>query len=346
MDRTRVSPTIDPAPPGAPACRNCGVELTGPYCARCGQEDVPLDRSLRQILRDGLEDFAALDSRLVRTLLTLLFRPGRLTVDYNEGRRVRYVPPLRLYMVASVVFFFVLALMPNFGAYDVGTPDEDESTVGIQFETDGDADAADGGTDAPRPGAADTAGSEAGAAGAEIGAVDDGEDSPGEEANTSAESGFEAWIETQARDVMSDPRGFAIFWIRVLAWSMFVLLPVAALLLMLVYRRPKRYYVQHLVFTLHTHAFAFIVLTAALGIGMLLLPESGVAAAGGDDDALNTPFLVATGLTAIYLYIALVRTYGDGWIRTAVKFCVVGFAYFVAQTIVMMASALVALGLF
>ena len=60
-----------------------------------------------------MEDLLDLDSRFMRTMKPLLFKPGRLTRDYMEGRRFRYAPPMRLYIFSSIVFFLLAALISS-----------------------------------------------------------------------------------------------------------------------------------------------------------------------------------------------------------------------------------------
>jgi hypothetical protein len=85
----------------------------GSYCAQCGQKAVNLHRPFPQLLSDVIDDAFSLDTRLVRTLRPLLFRPGLVTRDYLTGRRVSYVPPLRAYLIAALVFFGLFAIFPN-----------------------------------------------------------------------------------------------------------------------------------------------------------------------------------------------------------------------------------------
>ena len=91
-------------------CLNCGSELAGPFCHYCGQPDKNLLRFFPVLLRELMEDFLDFDSRFMRTMKPLLFRPGRLTRDYLDGRRFRFTPPLRLYIFASIAFFFLAAV--------------------------------------------------------------------------------------------------------------------------------------------------------------------------------------------------------------------------------------------
>ena len=91
------------------ACRNCGAELQGQYCYACGQKVVTSEVSLHELLHEGVHEFVHLDGKIFQTLKLLLFRPGELTAEFLRGRRVRYIPPLRLYLVCSLLFFALAA---------------------------------------------------------------------------------------------------------------------------------------------------------------------------------------------------------------------------------------------
>ncbi len=91
------------------ACLNCGAVLPGEFCPDCGQRDQPLRQPAHQFISESVSEYFGLDGRLWRSLGLLLFRPGALTVAYLDGRRMRYLRPLRLYLTATVVFFFLLA---------------------------------------------------------------------------------------------------------------------------------------------------------------------------------------------------------------------------------------------
>lgn len=93
-------------------CRNCGAELVRAYCADCGQKAGPPNPSFRHLWHDISHELLHLDGKLVESVRLLLVKPGFLTREYFDGRRARYVPPLRLYLVFSVVYFGVLAMMP------------------------------------------------------------------------------------------------------------------------------------------------------------------------------------------------------------------------------------------
>ncbi|MDA0706295.1 MAG: DUF3667 domain-containing protein [Proteobacteria bacterium] len=77
-----------------PVCLNCGSHLRGQYCGHCGQRSGSRLISLWELIRDAFGDLFELDSRLWRTVVPLLSRPGRLTHDYLQGWRARYMPPV------------------------------------------------------------------------------------------------------------------------------------------------------------------------------------------------------------------------------------------------------------
>ena len=88
-------------------CENCGAPLTGEFCGQCGQHAIDYRRSILRVLLDAADSFLNWDTKFLQTLNVLLLRPWRLTNDFNAGRRARYVHPLRLYLIASIVFFLL-----------------------------------------------------------------------------------------------------------------------------------------------------------------------------------------------------------------------------------------------
>src|SRR4029077_11954966 len=93
-------------------CENCGTQLQGHWCAKCGQPAIDYRRSFRHVIADLLNEFLNWDSKFFATIALLIFKPWRLTNEFLAGKRVRYVNPLRLYLVASILFFFAV----NYGA--------------------------------------------------------------------------------------------------------------------------------------------------------------------------------------------------------------------------------------
>ncbi|MGI8820850.1 MAG: DUF3667 domain-containing protein [Chthoniobacterales bacterium] len=98
-------------------CENCGAPLAGEFCAKCGQHAIDYRRSLVSLVVDAADSFFNWDTKFLKSVGILLLRPWQLTNDFNAGRRVRYVHPLRLYLLASVAFF-LLARMVNLNSAD------------------------------------------------------------------------------------------------------------------------------------------------------------------------------------------------------------------------------------
>src|SRR5881628_4112859 len=96
-------------------CENCGAQLQGHWCAQCGQAAIEYRRSFRYVVADLLNEFLNWDSKFFTTIALLIVKPWRLTNEFLAGKRVRYVNPLRLYLLASILFFFAV----NYGAKDL-----------------------------------------------------------------------------------------------------------------------------------------------------------------------------------------------------------------------------------
>jgi hypothetical protein len=88
-------------------CENCGAPLAGEFCSQCGQHAIDYRRSLFRVLIDAADSFLNWDTKFLHSLNVLLLRPWQLTNDFNSGRRARYVHPLRLYLIASIIFFLL-----------------------------------------------------------------------------------------------------------------------------------------------------------------------------------------------------------------------------------------------
>ena len=95
---------------GGNRCSNCNAPLSGPYCHICGQRDDDLRRPIWTFFRELLDAIFDTDSKIIKTILLLVFMPGGLSRDFMEGKRARYLPPFRLYVVLLFVFFSTLTV--------------------------------------------------------------------------------------------------------------------------------------------------------------------------------------------------------------------------------------------
>lgn len=91
-------------------CANCGAPLSGEYCVQCGQSNEDVKRNFVPLLNDTLDGLFQWDGRLLTTVREIFVRPGEVARDYMDGKRARFTPPVRLYLIASLIFFIGIAL--------------------------------------------------------------------------------------------------------------------------------------------------------------------------------------------------------------------------------------------
>ncbi|WP_161596787.1 DUF3667 domain-containing protein [Chitinophaga vietnamensis] len=89
-------------------CLNCGAEVLERFCPHCGQENTVTHETFSHLAKHFVADIFHYDSQFFKTLKYLLFRPGYLTREYTSGKRLRYVNPIKLYVFVSFVFFFAV----------------------------------------------------------------------------------------------------------------------------------------------------------------------------------------------------------------------------------------------
>src|SRR5467141_5410409 len=106
--RRRFFPRRKTQRPPITHCENCGAQLHGHWCAQCGQAAIDYRRSFRHVIVDLLDSFLNWDSKFFATIGLLIVKPWRLTNEFLAGKRVRYLHPLRLYLLASILFFFAV----------------------------------------------------------------------------------------------------------------------------------------------------------------------------------------------------------------------------------------------
>lgn len=322
-------------------CHNCNSPVIGAYCPACGQERDTHRRSLRGLAHDFIAEIVSFDSRVLRTVIALLLRPGELAVAFREGRTRRYMPAVRLYLFVSLLFFLVLSVA-GIALFQIELREVPHAYTVKALPNGGISVVANGEQGAPIPAA--------------IGQkLKDKSLSPGSHSGMTTRVHFfgrigefhqnispEGWA-TLARlkkDVASEVGNNQNGWIarnsvamaeklardpaalnaHLTAWIprvFFLLLPIFAILLAILYARQRRkyYFVDHMVFSLSMHSFVFAILIIAIGAAQLL-PGGTVAR------------LIFAAM-AIYLFLAMKRFYGQGWTVTAIKFVALSFVYVV-----------------
>src|SRR3954467_7770178 len=113
MDPQPATPstTLEPPELFLFACPSCGGETRGRFCGMCGEKEVTQhDYSLLHYLKELATAVTSLETNLFRSIWLLLSKPGLLSREYFDGRRVRYMKPLQLFVLLNVVYYFSLTL--------------------------------------------------------------------------------------------------------------------------------------------------------------------------------------------------------------------------------------------
>ncbi len=105
-----MTETNSDMPAADQACANCGAALNGDFCANCGQSRDELKRPIIGLFTEALDGIFTWDGRLLTTFRQLFFRPGRVAREFVDGRRRSYTPPIRLYLIVSLLFFAAMAV--------------------------------------------------------------------------------------------------------------------------------------------------------------------------------------------------------------------------------------------
>lgn len=213
-------------------CPNCGNEFEKQFdfCPHCGQKNKPLNLHIKYFINEFLSGSFNLDSKIFQTLKLLILYPGKLTKEFISGRRMAYIPPVRLYLIVSLVYFTLLSFLSNeYFKFTDETEKTDDQQVVFGFD-DQDTIKVD------MPGVMDTL-------------TIAGNDS------TQVNSKIRRILKR-----MSTKEGRAEFNERLPKYinvGMFVLLPLTAFIFYLMFLN-NTFYIQHLVFVLHLQSAMYI----------------------------------------------------------------------------------------
>jgi len=326
-------------------CEDCGAELHGRYCSECGQVAVDYHRSFRHVIADVAESFLNWDSKFTKTIGLLLISPGWLTNQFVAGRRTRYLHPLRVYLLVSIVFFLCARFVP----FQFKTPDVSKMTA----QQRADVEAAMQNPDIPEAvrekvlrNLAEQKQKEDAKAGlvptpsavpsvpplASKGEALDGQVS---DASTGG------WLKRKLREKVGPHGSNAELLAKTLrnniSTMMLFCIPLFALVLKVLYVRQRRFYIEHLVYALHIHAFFYI--------GLLLIVFSGIAALRWIP-ALETPLLWILVLAMmVQVFRSTRQVYGQSWAMTTFKFLFGGVVYFFVLVLALVVTAIATVAL-
>jgi hypothetical protein len=302
-------------------CKNCETHFSGKYCPECGQSVKDYDQPFTFIFYNFAGDFFSFDTRFFRTFWALLIKPGFLSKEYFDGKRVKYAPPFRVFIFVSFVLFLLLQIYTNKGlnkVLDSSISENDKislDSVSLAI------------TDSLISGAA-------------------------AEMDLSAEQKFDISVNQELfKDVRNlrqllgilsskleddlkvetdpgkqvelreyirlcrSPEQAVTKILEYMSWAFFLLLPIFALILKLVFIRRKHNYMRHLIFSIHIHSFIFVVLILIIGFYQIF---------NGNMNSISAILMFSI---PVYFIIAMKKFYRQNFKKVILKFFAVSFLY-------------------
>ncbi|MFC6859099.1 DUF3667 domain-containing protein [Zunongwangia atlantica] len=333
-------------------CLNCGrsLEEEHKFCPNCGQLNSTKKLALGDFFSEFFSGLFAYDSRFIRTMRVLLFKPGKISKDYIQGKRMRYVNPYRFFLTTAIIFFLIYGYDTSFEGLNLGKePEElaneiekinennhvDIEVEGIPFK---ELDSLVKFKSSEKKSYKDYLVTQkqidtmsiSDAFSAKINLFyhyyKETENAIALDALNKLElknSAYNRWLYKKVIDfkvLRENPQFFLNYLISKLPFIIFVFLPIFTLFLSLLYIRSKYNYMEHLTFAFHTQSMCFILYSLALIIDYLTK----------NSYAVNIANIIFIG----YLYQGLRKFYQQGKFKTIVKFVILNIIFFTLATIV------------
>ncbi|MEA5005612.1 MAG: DUF3667 domain-containing protein [Rikenellaceae bacterium] len=294
-------------------CPNCEFRYPSSYnfCPNCGQDNLYKRRHIHNFLMDFLASMFNFDSKILTTFKDL-FIPGRIVINFTSNKRARYVLPVKFFLFVSFLYFLLLS-------FNIGKRDKaDSRSVVIEDSIAYNISSADINTSITRK---DTT---------EIRMLNEIKASPHPDnlieefitykypnSNRFTKNFYRNIVKINTRHIDSEELLGKIY--RNISYSMFLLMPLFALFLNMLYFRSRKHYSNHLVFSMYFHSLAFLILIVSM-----IFNWAGLR--------IDLFFILAI-LT--YLLIMLKKVYGQRWAKTSLKFIILAFNYSLSILIVL-----------
>jgi len=307
-------------------CLNCKQPISDKdnFCSNCGQVNDELPLSIKQFISEFFAGFFSFDTRFFKTFTPLLFKPGKVSREYIEGKRKKYVNPFQLYLHVTIIFFLMQGLFSTLDRYrtlnveknsiiEINTDSISENAIEIEF---GDAEDktvlhgfvkkandfvkyAKNNKEVPILKALDNLGYK--------------------------KNRRNTFFYKKAQDLNmftsnSDFRNsYLDNIVSKISIALFFMLPFFTLFLSLLYIRGKKSYTEHLVFVFNVQTVFFILLIFFTIFGRIFNADIGIG--------------IFTLVFLFYLYKSLRNFYRQSSIKTSIKFLVLNSVYLMLSTI-------------
>jgi hypothetical protein len=284
-------------------CLNCGELLFGIYCMKCGQKDVSYSKSLGSVLSVFFESWFSLDNRTLRSVFPLFFRPGYLSTQFVAGKRMSFASPFKLYLFSSICYFFLFntSLSIDDKAYDNSLFNKQTEKAEDQENTyDANLHSRNGDTIYLR--------------------------NTSMTSNVTKSNKFADRISVN----LKNPDKLRRSLLKGFSYMVFALMPLFALLLKWIMGEKKKYYFDHLVLTVHFHAFAL------LFFSLLLLAKITLG--------LTVAFYLFP-VVVIYLFVSVKQFHNESWAKSIAKSITILSVYGLIFTIALVSTTLIIIAL-
>jgi hypothetical protein len=344
------------------SCRNCQHPMVegDKYCSSCGQKNTTGKISVRQLLGDFISDNFHLNAQLPRTLFVLFLKPGKLTIEYFKGRHKQYFKPVRIFAVSAILFFAVMTYlmseqMGNIDFYNNRHDDivqlelEDslhqrvlDSLESVKLKTYSqrintlldsafqpfttDLDSVLNDTTEFQVINIGTADTKIRITKRDLYTLSDKEIVK----KYHPDNFWDRLLMRQSLRILKDSKGFGLYSMKYVSWMFFVMIPFFALILKLIYIRRKFYYVEHLVFTFHIHAFFFLAMILMLALDGNVPKQI--------ENILEVTFIIGV---LVYIFVSMRRVFRQGFFKTLIKFFLLLVFYFIVFMIFLIAAVLI-----
>ncbi len=304
-------------------CKNCDYQFVGKFCSNCGQSVKEMERPLRFMIVDFVGTIVTFDTRVIKTLVAVLFKPARLTIDFLEGRRARYMPPFRFYVLISFVMFLLMSKVTSDsieGKQITGDLSAKEITESAKALVDSISYSQDSLSVAIRTqvnkelaeAQLDTINSEnEDEAFSGFNGIAKGIEFIKEEASDPNDSKWERNV----KKVVDYPELYVNKLYQYASWAFFLFMPVFAFFLYISFFRTKPLFIGHLIFALNIHSFLFTITTLVILIN-LVLPDKAIHPEG-----------YLFWLVPIYQVAGARALYKRSWVKSFFKMLLVWFMY-------------------
>ena len=224
------------APDSTINCKNCDTTFVGNFCPNCGQSVKDYEKPFGLLLYDLMGNIFAFDTRLWKTLKAVLFQPGKMASEFIAGHRVRYMPPFRLYVFISFIFFLLLNTVTL-------------NTIENNYKQSGDAIVKLANNNRKNFILFNSKDIEI--------AQEDTLVSKNPEIEEADKEDKE--VLDHFKDINSHPEYYLPQFFKYLSWFLFLLMPLYGAMLWLFFRKSYKYYLGHLIFAINQHSFLFII---------------------------------------------------------------------------------------